>query len=64
MYRLQDLVAIILPLADLSHVMDRCHLCGAPILKGVGPLCPDCELDQREKWDDYRAEQEQKRRPL
>ena len=64
MYRLQDLVAVILPLAEPRHGVDQCHLCGAPIPKNGCPLCAVCELDQREKWDDYRTEQEQKRRPL
>ena len=64
MHRQQELTAATLALVDSIHPLDRCHLCGAPIPKGGIPLCTVCELDQREKWEDYREEQEQKRRPL
>ena len=64
MARIQDLVAVTSPLADPSQVADQCCLCGAPIPKDRRPLCLECEKDQREKWQDYRDEQEQKRRPL
>ena len=60
----KDLVAIALPLTHPNEAADSCYLCNAPIPKGGGLLCPNCELDQREKWQDYRDEQEQKRRPL
>ena len=63
-YRPQDLVTVILSQVDPCKVEDRCYLCRASIPKDGCPLCPECELDQREKEADYREEQEQKRRPL
>ena len=45
----------------LTHsVVHCCPLCGAVLdPKSEALLCPDCELDQAEKWSDYCAELEQ-----
>lgn len=48
----------------LALVVQTCPLCGEvldPASDHV--LCPECELDQAEKWADYCAEREQAWRP-
>ena len=47
---------------DVDFVL--CPLCGAtfnPVTFGV--LCPECEVDEMEKWADFCAEQQQARHP-
>ena len=51
-------------LVGLSAEFDGCAICKAPIPADGPPLCTICEEDLEQKWDDYRAEQEQARRPL
>ena len=48
----------------MEKPVTTCFLCGAPIPDDGRALCPECDEDQREKWADYWAEQEQVRRPL
>lgn len=53
------------PLVDalLAH-SGRCCLCGDPTAHPDRSLCLECERDLEEKGNDYRAEQEQARRPF
>lgn len=44
--------------------LDKCVLCGELIPAHGPPLCPECLADDAAKWDDYRAEREQARRPF
>lgn len=44
--------------------MRHCPLCGAVLdPESDALLCPECEVDQAEKWADYVAEQLQARHP-
>ena len=64
MNQTQNIVRVTQLLVEGNHTLDQCYLCGASIPRDGCPLCTVCELDQREKWDDYLTEQQQKRRPL
>ena len=48
----------------LDVVLQLCPLCGAVLdPDSVHILCPECDVDQAEKWADYCAEQQQARHP-
>ena len=68
MYQVQETIEvrqrIASPLTMTRKATNRCYLCGAPIQADDRPLCQDCERDETEKWEDYRAEKEQARRPV
>ena len=59
-----DILIIAQLTAPAHQALDRCALCGALIPVNGPPLCPACEQDENERWEDYRAEMEQARRPL
>jgi predicted amidophosphoribosyltransferase len=46
-----------------DSTQNRCWLCGAPLVTD-GPICEECEIEEREAFEDYLAEIAQKRRPL
>ena len=51
---------VLLTLVSLS----KCALCDVPIPADGPALCVECQADETEKLDDYRAEREQARRPF
>ena len=48
----------------VGEQLDKCALCGE-LIPAAGPaLCTVCLTDEAEKWQDYRDEREQARRPF
>lgn len=57
---------VVRPLVRTQVVpFSACYLCGRPYVEVDGrPLCQGCLREEQERERDYRAELEQKRRPL